>query len=117
MELRLSDLKIKQRVSLGDLKIAVRTFTGRFKELSVTDNGEYNASDEGLHGYSKVMVDVPRRNFDKYHITQVLNEDGTIDLEITDYAGQDDDNYLIGEIESGKDIEGSDTISLHIVNE
>lgn len=50
-------------------------------------------------------------NFAKYHIVQTENEDGTINLEITDYEGQNNGNYLVGQVISGKEC------SLYIVNE
>lgn len=51
------------------------------------------------------------QNFNKYNIVQTENEDGTINLEITDYEGQTDNNYLVGQIIYGKEC------SLYIVNE
>lgn len=49
-------------------------------------------------------------NFAKYHINQIINEDGTCDLEIEDYTNQTSNVYLIGQT-----IE-NDTTNLYIVD-
>ena len=36
-------------------------------------------------------------NFGKYYVNQIINEDGTCDLEIEDYTNQTNNVYLIGQ--------------------
>lgn len=51
-----------------------------------TENGTYNASDDGADGYSSFVVNVPtsEESGGDYNITQNILEDGTCELIITD---------------------------------
>lgn len=49
-------------------------------------------------------------NFAKYYVNQIINEDGTCDLEIEDYTNQTNNVYLIGQT-----IENN-TTSLYLVD-
>ena len=51
----------------------------------ITENGIYNAIDDGLDGYSSIQVDVASAGGGNYNIDVTLNDDNTQSLNIVDY--------------------------------
>ena len=51
----------------------------------ITENGIYNAIDDGLDGYSSIQVDIASAGGGNYNIDVTLNADNTQSLNITDY--------------------------------
>lgn len=67
-------------------------------EKTITEDGIYLASDDGVNGYKKVTVNA--ENFKLYHIEATI-VGNTQSLAIVDYNGQQNNNYYMGNVSSG----------------
>ena len=86
-------------------------FQGMFrvpKTIEITENGLHDIS-----GNNAVNVNVAGKNFMPYLVNYVEQEDGTYEMQITDYIeGGEGEKVLIGT----DDIDGTDLMNLYIVN-